>query len=299
MKTPLLTGLVAAALAAGFATGYYFAAGDTSAPAPSTPTPAPAVAANSAALARDLAEARERIDELETRLATPATLPAAEPPANAAPSTPPPANDLEAIVQESRPLLNRMMPVFQRMMERGIDQQVSRLVEQLGLDEAQSALLREKLTTLGQTEMEKFSQRLNDPGVSPEQLFRGEGGPFNPQALNNALKETLTPDQFADYEQKQTAERVERLERQTNAQVERLGNRLSLSENQKDQVFAALVKSSDPGLQVETESSTAAEIPPTPHGKMPSAPSSRPSNAKSTTRTWPAAARPRTAGATS
>lgn len=220
---------------------------------PAGPSAPPAVATVDT---RALDAANRRIADLQERLRaselanTPAPAPSpeqrAKDPAAAA------AMDIKGLLQDSRPLLNRMAPMFQEGMNRGITQQVDRLASELGLDAGQKEALRAKLTALGAEEMKKFTSRLNDPNMTPDKLFQPQASPFSPDVLNATLKETLTPDQFSQYEKKETADRVARLERQANSQVERLGSRLNLSEEQKDQVFGVMVKSSDPSLQVET-----------------------------------------------
>lgn len=205
-----------------------------------------------------LNHANRRIADLEERLranelagaATPAPAPTAEQrakdPEGAA------AMDMKGLLQDSRPLLNRMTPMFKEWMNRGIEQQVERIAGELGLDAGQKDALRAKLTGMGDAEMKKFTARLNDPNTPPDKLFQPQSSPFSPDILNATLKETLTPAQFSQYEKKQTEERVATLERQANSQVERLGTRLNLSEEQKDQMFGIMVKDSDPSLQVET-----------------------------------------------
>jgi Spy/CpxP family protein refolding chaperone len=170
------------------------------------------------------------------------------------------AKDIQGLLQESRPLLNRLAPMFRQGMMRGIDRQVEQLAADLGLNDAQKEELRAKLTAMGDEEMKKFNDRLADPSMTPEKLFQegGRGGPFSPDGMNAMLKETLTPEQYEQYDKKQTAERVQRLERQANWQTDRLGRRLNLTEQQKDQVFGIMVKSSDPNLEVETGTGAAA-----------------------------------------
>ncbi|MFM7183070.1 MAG: hypothetical protein ACKO2G_16625 [Verrucomicrobiales bacterium] len=171
------------------------------------------------------------------------------------------AKDMQGLLQDSRPLLNRLAPMFRQGMMRGIDRQVEDLAGELGLNDAQKEELRTKLAALGDEEMKKFNDRLADPTMTPEKLFQegGRGGPFSPDGMNATLKETLTPEQYEKYDKKQTADRVQRLERQANSQTDRLGRRLNLSEEQKDKVFGIMVKSSDPNLEVET--GTGAEAP--------------------------------------
>ena len=213
----------------------------------------------------ELDAAKKRIAELEQRVksaeiaATP-KVPVPTEEERAADPEAAMAKDIQGLLQESRPLLNRLAPMFRQGMMRGIDRQVEQLAADLGLNDAQKEELRAKLTAMGDEEMKKFNDRLADPTMTPEKLFQegGRGGPFSPDGMNAMLKETLTPEQYEQYDKKQTAERVQRLERQANWQTDRLGRRLNLTEQQKDQVFGIMVKSSDPNLEVETGTGAAA-----------------------------------------
>ena len=227
-----------------------------------TVTAPPAIAAKDNS---ELQSARKRIAELEQRvksaeLAATASTPVPTEAERAADPQAAMAQDMKGLLQDSRPLLNRLTPMFRQGMMRGIDRQVEELATELGLNGAQKEQLRAKLAALGDEEMKKFNDRLADPNMTPDKLFQEGGrGPFSPDGMNAMLKETLTPDQYEKYEKKQTTERVQRLERQANFQTDRLGRRLDLTEEQKDKVFAIMVKSSDPNLQVET--GTGADVP--------------------------------------
>lgn len=214
----------------------------------------------------DLDAANKRIAELEQQVksAELAATPKVPAPTEEERATDPQAamaKDMQGLLQDSRPLLNRLAPMFRQGMMRGIDRQVEELAAELGLNDAQKEELRTKLAAMGDEEMKKFNDRLADPNMTPEKLFQEGGrGPFSPDGMNAMLKETLTPEQYEKYDKKQTTERVQRLERQANWQTDRLGKRLNLSEEQKDKVFGIMVKSSDPNLQVET--GTGADAPP-------------------------------------
>lgn len=229
----------------------------TAPPAVAAPDPAELAAAN-----KRIAELEERVKSAELAATPKVPVPTEEERARDPEAAM--ATDLKGLLQDSRPLLNRLAPMFREGMKRGVDRQIDELAAQLGLNETQKEALRAKLTAMGDEEMRKFNERLADPNMTPEKLFAdaGRGGAFAPEAMNAALKETLTPEQFEKYEKQQTEERVERLERQANWQTDRLGRRLNLSEEQKDQVFSIMVKSSDPNLQVET--GTGAQAPAAP-----------------------------------
>lgn len=248
-SSPLLLMLAGTALGGGLVALWQSGKGTVTAP--------PAIAPSTSNA--ELESAQKRIAELEQRvksaeIAASSNVPipteedrAADPQAAA-------AQDLQGLLQDSRPLLNRLAPMFRQGMMRGIDRQIDELAAQLGLSDAQKEKLRVKLSALGDEAMKKFNDRLADPTMTPEKLFAegGRGSPFSPDGMNDALKETLTPEQFEAYEKKQTADRVQRLERQANWQTDRLGRRLNLTEEQKDKVFGIMVKSSDPDLEVET-----------------------------------------------
>ena len=229
--------------------------------------PAPEAAPAAAPVDRSALEAaNKRIDELENRLKqkeiekapTPTPEERAKDPEAAAQA------DVRGLLQDSKPLLNRLAPLFQDGVKRMIDRQIDTLASRYGLTEDQKTKLRAKLQAMSDEEFKKFNDRLNDPKITPDKLFQPGANPLSPEALKVALKETMTADQYAAYEKQETEDRVKRLETQANWQTENLGQRLGLSEAQKDEIFGIMVKSSDPSLAVETESGAGNNAPQNP-----------------------------------
>lgn len=203
-------------------------------------------------LKRQLASAQRKITALEEVLAqTPTGTPANS---NASKS----GDDLAGLVRDAAPLINRLTPMFEQALKRGVDQQVDRLTERLGLSKVQSEQLRARLTAISETEMAKLREGVTNPeaAVAGDAWRRGRN-PFSGEVMETALKDILSPEQFTDYQQQQAAARAENITRSAEWQISMLDRSLKLSETQKDQIFEVIARNADPTMQVQTGSEPA------------------------------------------
>ena len=259
---PVLPLLLGIALGTGAATAWFLTRpADTA----TVPTPLAAVSDDSSALDA----ANRRIAELEAQLAARPSPALATEDGKALPAAaggaPPQIQSMGDLVEASRPLLSRMGPMFESMMQRRIDQQVAQMKDQLGLTDEQAADLKKRLTALGKADMTAFSKRLNDPSTPADQVFQRRGNSMEGEAFEAAVKESLSDDQYALYEKEKLEKQAQSLERAANNEAERLGRQLDLDEAQKDQVFEIYARTSDrfdPSLQVEIEGGSDVNVDP-------------------------------------
>lgn len=222
-----------------------------------------------ASTSRELEAARARIAELEAlleaRLAEAGEKLEGEAVAEAdqGVSMPREIKNLADLVQASRPMLTRMTPMFQAMLERGIERRVAEMKDQLGLTDAQAEELARRLRQAGEDELAKFNERAVDPSTPPGEVFSRDGGPLQGEAFETILRESVDEEQFAEYQRRQLEDRAASLERAANREVDRLGRQLELDEGQKDQVFEIYARTSnrfDPSLEVQTDSGATADV---------------------------------------
>jgi len=243
MKPSIIVLLAAAGLGSAYWLGTLRTAPEPTADSKAAATPSDPATAD---LQRRLDQSARRIASLERRLADAQATP---------PPAAPPANDVEALVREARPLIDRLTPTIERAMERGLEQQIARWAKELGLDEQQTERLRERMSALARDELARLGEGLDNPETWRNRRPGGMGpGGLDPDAVSKVMKETLTPDQFKQYERKQAENRANIAQRSADFQVERLGRRLNLTEDQKDKVFDWVVRSNNPDLAVETAS---------------------------------------------
>lgn len=236
---------IAIAIAVGFVLGRSFSGSGSGAVESSPPVVAADVgAAEESGMDEEvwvkLEESARRIADLEAQLAEAREAAALQPAGRG------------GIELDGQALVERLTPVFERAMEQGIERQVARWTRELGLDEQQAARLRERLMELGRADLARLGEGFGNPDSWRDRRRGGMGG-FDPETLAQAMEETLTPDQFERFERRQAETRAQFAQRSADFQVERLNRRLDLSEEQQDQIFDWVVRSSNPDLVVETE----------------------------------------------
>ncbi len=245
----MLIAVVPIAIAIGFVLGRSFS-GSGEAESSPPPVSADVAAAEESGMDEEvwvqLEESARRIADLEAQLAE----------AREAVVAQPAGRGLEF---DGQAIVERLTPVFERAMEQGIERQVARWTRELGLDEQQAARLRERLMELGRADLARLGEGFDNPDAWRDRRRGGMGG-LDPETLARAMEETLTPDQYERFERRQAETRAQFAQRSADFQVERLNRRLDLSEQQQDQIFDWVVRSSNPDLVVETETG-AADLP--------------------------------------
>jgi hypothetical protein len=171
--------------------------------------------------------------------------------------------DIQRILNDARPLMKTLALMFgerrKEMTERMIRGMASKLAEQMGLTEEQTEAMIAHFTKLDAANFEKL-KTMFDRKLTIFDVFTVMNDMNPKKAMDAYVKETMTPEQKASWENRKLETKAEELERTANWKMERMNRSLNLDEAQKDQVFSILVKSNpdyDPSLSVEGVAVTA------------------------------------------
>ncbi|MEZ5304566.1 MAG: hypothetical protein R3F11_28560, partial [Verrucomicrobiales bacterium] len=229
-------------------------------------------------LRSDLASAKEQIELLKSSLADARSAAPVAPPSagevagGVADTGGEPAEDkpvsINELLTDAKPLLKKLTPIFakarQNFGKRMIDDFVADAATKYGLSEAQQKELGDKLFAMSEEEAGRMEALLDKDQLNIADFAQQgrRGGEAWRDRAGEVAKEVFTEDQYAAYEADQLRDRAAQLEERANNRVDSLSESLSLSEEQKDQVFGILVRSSpdfDPALAVEGAAGAANE----------------------------------------
>jgi transcriptional regulator len=186
-------------------------------------------------------------------------------------ATPEPAEDDPAAQfaklfnsKEARSLMKQFSGAAVNMMEKRAGDEIAKYKDKYQLTDDQMSTLQAKLSEKLKEGTEKFTSSLDNENKSVQEIMQEQGQNWRNQEeeIAGIMKETLTEEQYGDFEHDMLAERAQRVERNSSRQLNRLDSQLNLDETQKDQVFGILVENSpdyDSAMKVEGASVTPAE----------------------------------------
>ncbi len=153
--------------------------------------------------------------------------------------------DIQRILNDARPLMKSLALMFgdrrKEMSGRMIRSMANKLAEQMGLTEQQTEDMIAHFVKLDAENFEKLKSMF-DRKLTIFDVFTVMND-MNPQkAMDSYVKQSMTPEQMASWENRKLETKAEQLERTANWQLDRMSRSLNLDETQKDQVFDILVK---------------------------------------------------------
>ncbi len=153
-----------------------------------------------------------------------------------------------------------MSQMMKAAMQQQVDMRVSALKLRLGLTPEQEQSVRalfDKQFGMGAEVASKMFQ-----GKLPKEEMKKMS--VNPVDVEGEMKNLLTPEQYAEYEQYQNEERHNQAEMMANVQLGQLQGMLQLSEDQKDKVFDIIYQQGgqqfDPALHKQTNAANWQEV---------------------------------------
>ena len=165
--------------------------------------------------------------------------------------------DIQRILNDARPLMKTLALMFgerrKEMTDRMIRDMTGKLAEQMGLTPEQTEAMVDHFTKLDAANFEKL-KAMFDRKLTIFDVFTVMNDINPKKAMDAYVKQTMTPEQKASWENRKLETKAEQLERNANWKLDRMSRSLNLDETQKDQVFSILVKSNpeyDPSLSVE------------------------------------------------
>ncbi len=222
---------------------------------------------------KQLAAAKAKITELEGQITSLRAKPAETKPTEEiagaeaeAGEAAPGQVDMKKLFKDAKPLIKSLSAAFQprrdEMAKRFIDDQVKKFAAKSKLTPEQEAAFRAHLESRDKENKAKWDQAIEKDAGMAELMAMGRGGQnLSPEKVQDEWAgANLTPDQAKEYQQARLTEKSEQITKTANFKMESLGQKLGLSETQKDQVFNILVQSDpqyDQSMRLEGVSATA------------------------------------------
>lgn len=174
------------------------------------------------------------------------------------------------IFRAGQPLMRDLAPLFDRMRVRSqqqvIDSMAGEFARKYNLAPPQQELLKQWFAKKSAEEAKRWSEMITREGTRLEDVMRASQDVRPDQGLDDFMPSILSSDKLAQFQAERLAERVQRVEREADAKVQRLDGIVGLDEGQRDQVFGIMARSSreyDPKMVLE---GSKGEIGPTPSG---------------------------------
>ncbi len=148
--------------------------------------------------------------------------------------------------KEARSLMKQFATAMAGQSSPWIKRELSRYTDTLGLTEEQVSALSEKMGAKASEMAEEFAEGLDDETKTVQEYMQEQGERWATRAneFDAIMQDTLTDEQFENYEQQQLVQRAEIIERQAERELNQLNESLDLTESQQDQVFGVLVQKS-------------------------------------------------------
>ncbi len=157
---------------------------------------------------------------------------------------------------EARNLIKGFAGVMTARADRWVGAEVGKYKDTLGLSDGQVERITTRMTAMIQENTAKFQAELDDGTRTTQEIMESQGDVWqqNEEEIAEMLKEELTPDQYAQFEREQLVERVGRVQRRADRELEAIDEKVELDESQEDQVYSILVREApeyDPAMEIE------------------------------------------------
>jgi hypothetical protein len=154
----------------------------------------------------------------------------------------------EDIFRASQPLIRDLAPLFDRMrvkaQQQAIDSMTGELARKYNLTPANQQRLKAWFEQKSEAEAKRWSDLVATEGTRLEDIMRASRDVRPDEGLDGFMPSVLTGDQLAAFQKERMAERVQRVENEADAMVQRLDSIVTLDETQRDQVFGIMARGS-------------------------------------------------------
>jgi hypothetical protein len=176
----------------------------------------------------------------------------------------------EDIFRASKPLLQDLAPLFDRMrvkqQRQMIDSLTGELARKYNLTQENQEVLKQWFEERSNVESKRWSEMIARDGTRLEDVMRASRDVRPDEGLDTFMEGVLTGDKLVAFRSERIAERAQRVEHEADMKVQRLNSIVGLDEAQHDQVFGIMARTSrdyDPAMVLE---GTQGEIGATPGG---------------------------------
>ncbi len=172
------------------------------------------------------------------------------------------------IFRATQPLIRDLAPLLDRMrlasQKRLIDARSGELARKYDLTAAQQAKLREYFELQAAEQSDKWNAMISSDETRFEDVVRATNQPVLDRGLDQVMAEMLPSDKLASFQSDRLDERMKQIQQQADGKVQRLDAMVQLDEQQRDQVFGIMARSSpdyDASMQLEGARGTIAATP--------------------------------------
>jgi hypothetical protein len=176
----------------------------------------------------------------------------------------------EDIFRASKPLLEDLAPLFDRMrvkqQRQMIDSMTGELARKYNLTHENQEVLKQWFEERSNVESKRWSEMIARDGTRLEDVMRASRDVRPDEGLDTFMEGVLSGDKLVAFRSERMAERAQRIEQEADMRVQRLNSIVGLDEAQHDQVFGIMARTSrdyDPAMVLE---GTQGEIGATPGG---------------------------------
>ncbi|MEK7952106.1 hypothetical protein [Luteolibacter soli] len=162
------------------------------------------------------------------------------------------------ILKLTKPLMRDLEPLMARMRvreeKRRIDSMTGELARKYNLTSSQQEALHKWFEQKSEADAKAWSQIVSSDSTTFEDMIRSTHDVRPDEGLDAFMQTQLSGDKLTQFKTERMAERAQRVEQEADRSVQRLDNIVGLDDQQRDQVFGIMARSSrdyDPAMQLE------------------------------------------------
>ena len=176
----------------------------------------------------------------------------------------------DEIFRASQPLMRDLAPLFDRMRVKQqrqlIDSMTGELARKYALTPEGQQALKQWFETKSNEEAKRWTEMLGKDGTRLEDVMRASRDVRPDEGLDAFMPTILSGEKLTAFQTERMGERVQRVEHEADAMVQRLDGIVKLDEAQRDQVFGIMARGSKEYVPTMVLDGARGPIPPTPAG---------------------------------
>lgn len=175
--------------------------------------------------------------------------------------------DLDDVFNVTKPMMRDLSPLFDRMRKleekREFDRIAGEMSRKYGLTDAQQKDLKKWLRTQSEKNAEGFQAVLESESSGFVDMVLATNDAEHTKGIDNFMERTLKGEKLEEYREQRTTDRIESVHAEADRNTQRIDNIVGLDDEQEDQVFMLMARSSDdfdPVMEFEGMSSESRSI---------------------------------------
>ena len=176
----------------------------------------------------------------------------------------------DEIFRASQPLMRDLAPLFDRMRVKQqrelIDSMTGELARKYALTPEGQQALKQWFDAKSNEEAKRWTEMLGKDGTRLEDVMRASRDVRPDEGLDAFMPTILSGEKLTAFQTERMGERVQRVEHEADAMVQRLDGIVTLNDTQRDQVFGIMARGSKEYAPTMVLDGAHGPIPPTPAG---------------------------------